>query len=96
MKQKIIQIILIAFIVFMIGGVLSSIDSKQPNDVTIISEEFEQIEQYDTTGYTIVDPFKEEDANELSKFNEKVGKVISKGISKLIDTFFEFLKKIVS
>ena len=38
----------------------------------------------------------ENQENNVSKINGKVGEIISNGIDKVIDSFFEVLKKLVS
>lgn len=96
MKQKILQVFLIAFIVFMIGGILSSVSSKPSEDVSVITSDFDNMSQYDTQGYVSTDPFDEDNVNEVAKINGKVGDIISNGINKMMDSFFELIKKFVS
>ena len=52
--------------------------------------------QYDTQGYVSTDPFEEDNVNEVAKINGKVGDIISNGINKMMDSFFELIKKFVS
>ena len=96
MKQKILQIFLIAFIVFMIGGILSSVSSKPSEDVSVITSDFDNISEYDTQGYASTDPFEEDDVNEVAKINGKVGNIVSEGINKVLNSFFELIKNFVS
>ncbi len=96
MKAKITQIIILCFIVFMLGGILASVKGNSDDDVTAVISDFENVSEYDPSGYTTADPFGDENVNEFGKLNGKVGKVISEGINKGIDLLFEFVKKIVS
>lgn len=96
MKTKIFQIILIAFIVFMIFGILNGISEVESSDVGLVTSEFEDISQYDTEGYTSIDPFEEDNVNKIARFNGKIGKVISNAIKKIINFFFDLIKKAIS
>ena len=47
----------------------------------------------DRENLNIVD---EDNVNEVAKINGKVGDIISNGINKMMDSFFELIKKFVS
>ena len=96
MKTKILQVLLIAFIVFMIGGIFNAISEMPSEDVGYINSEFDNLSDFTTDGYTSEDPFDEQKVNSISKFNGKFGDFISKSIRKVIDFFFDIIKKFVS
>ena len=96
MKSKILQIILIAFIIFMIGGIFNSISEIPSDDVGLVTSEFDNLSEFDTSGYTSEDPFNEEKVNNIAKFNGKIGNFISTSIKKIINFFFDIIKKFVS
>lgn len=93
MSQKMGEIIITAFIVLMLGGMLAG-GEKNSGDV-IVSENFESISIYDTDGYTEVDPFLKEE-NKLSKVNEKISVFISDLANDGLDFLFKLIKKVVS
>ena len=96
MKSKITQIILIAFIVFMLFGIINSLSEAPSEDVSIITSEFESLSEYNTEGYITYDPFNEENINSIARFNGKIGTFIATLIKKIINFFFELIKKAIS
>ena len=96
MKTKVVQIILIAFIIFMIGGVFNAISELPNEEVGVITSEFDDLSEFTTEGYTSEDPFNENKVNNMAKFNGKVGNFISISIRKIINFFFDIIKKFVS
>lgn len=96
MKSKIIQVVLIAFIMFMIFGILNGISDVESSDVGLITSEFEDLSEYTTEGYISKDPFGEDNVNNIARFNGKIGKAISNTIKKIINFFFDLIKKAIS
>lgn len=96
MKIKIFKGFLIIFTILMVSGILSSLKDNSHQDITNIVNEFEQVSEYNTNGYTSIEPFDEDNANIFGEINNKVGQGISNGISKGIDLLFEVLQKLVS
>lgn len=96
MKAKVVEIIIIVLIVFMMGGILTSIKGKDSSETTEITSEFEGEIEYDTSGYVSDYPYNEDNVNIIGKANGKIGEGISKVINKTIDWFFEMVKKVVS
>lgn len=96
MKNKISEIILVALIVFMIGGILVSVKGNDNQEITEIISDFEQTSEFDTSGFVTNNPFEEDNANIIGRTNGKIGDGISKIVNKSIDLFFELIKKVVS
>lgn len=96
MKNKVSEIILIAVIVFMIGGILVSVKGNDNQEITEIISDFEQNSEFDTSGYITDNPFEEDNVNIIGRTNGKIGNGISKIVNKSIDFFFELIKKVVS
>lgn len=94
MSQKLGEIIITAFIVFMLGGMLAGSGKSSKQDV-LVSDDFESISIYDVEGYAEVDPL-EDDENKLSKVNEKISVFISDLANDGLDLLFDLLKKFVS
>ena len=96
MKNKVSEIILIALIVFMIGGILVSVKGNDNLEITEIISDFENTSEFDTSGYITDNPFEEDNVNIIGRTNGKIGNGISKIVNKSIDFFFELIKKVVS
>lgn len=97
MKSKVIQIILLCFIVMMLGGILSSIKGNNKNDeITTLISEFDEKSEYEVTGYIDNNQINEENENIICRFNSSIGEVVSKIVNGSIDFLFEIVKKIVS
>ena len=96
MKNKISEIILVALIVFMVGGILVSVKVNDNQEITEIISDFEQTSEFDTSGFVTNNPFEEDNANIIGRTNGKIGDGISKIVNKSIDLFFELIKKVVS
>ena len=96
MKNKISEIILVALIVFMVGGILVSVKGNDNHEITEIISDFEQTSEFDTSGFVTNNPFEEDNANIIGRTNGKIGDGISKIVNKSIDLFFELIKKVVS
>lgn len=96
MKFKVIQFLLIAFVVLMISGIFLSLKDGPVNDYSEILSGFENQSEFGVNGYASTDIFNEDNTNALGEFNGKVGNAVSKGVSKSIDFFFELIKKLIS
>ena len=96
MKNKVVEVILLALILFMSAGILTSLKNDGNEQITEIVSDFENEEIYDTSGYIETFPYNEDNENIISKVNGKIGSGISNGINKLINWFFDLLKKLVS
>ena len=96
MKNKVIEVILLALILFMSAGILTSLKNDGNEQITEVVSDFENEEIYDTSGYIETFPYNEDNENIISKVNGKIGDGISSGINKLINWFFDLLKKLVS
>lgn len=96
MKSKILQFILISLIVLMISGIIMSIKDIPSNDISEIISDFENQSDFNVNGYTSVDVFNENNINILGKINSGIGNFIARAINKIIDVFFELIKKFIS
>ena len=96
MKSKAIQIALLCFIVFMLGGILASVKDEPSNEITEITSDFVENEEYDESGYYSDNPFDESNVNGFGRLNGQIGNIVSKGVNKGIDLFFDLMKKLVS
>lgn len=96
MKGKVVQFIIIGFIVLMLTGILMSVKDTSSGDTTNIVSGFEDQSGYYASGYTSTDPFNEDNVNDFGRVNGMIGNAVSTGVNKGIDLIFEFLKKIVS
>ena len=96
MKSKVIEVILLALILFMSAGILTSLKNDGNEQITEVVSGFENEEIYDTSGYIESFPYNDGNENIISKVNGKIGDGISSGINKLINWFFDLLKKLVS
>ena len=96
MKVKVVQFLLIAFVVLMISGIFMSIKDGPVNDYSEIISNFENQSEFGVNGYVSTDIFNEDNTNALGEFNGKIGNAVSKGINKGVDFFFELIKKLIS
>ena len=96
MKIKLIEALIIVFIVLMLGGILSSVKGNGNNEITEIISDFDNLSDFDVSGYVPSEEFDEEYINGFGEFNSRVGNIVSNGINKGIDLFFELVKKLVS
>jgi hypothetical protein len=80
----------------MTGGILTSIKDDGNNEISEVISDFEQESVYDTSGYVSDYPYNEDNVNIIGKTNGKVAEGISNAINKVIDSFFELVKKLVS
>lgn len=96
MKTKVVEVIIIVLIVFMMGGILTSLKGNDSSDTTEIISEFEGEIEYDTSGYVSDYPFNEDNINIIGKTNGKISDGIATAINKTINWFFEMVKKVVS
>lgn len=96
MKSKAIQIALLCFIVFMLGGILASVKDEPSNEIIEITSDFVENEEYDESGYYSDNPFDESNVNGFGRLNGQIGNIVSKGVNKGIDLFFDLMKKLVS
>ena len=96
MKKKILEFIIIGFIVLMIGGILTNIKGTSNDDITNMVSNFEQQDQYEASGYLSNYVDDEDNTNGFGKFNSQLGEFVADGINKFIDLIFDFMKKIIS
>lgn len=96
MKSKIVQFILIGFIVLMVSGIFMSVKEGPSNEVSEVISNFENQSEFGVNGYVSTDLFNEDNTNALGEFNGKVGNAVSKGVNKGIDFIFELIKKLIS
>ena len=96
MKSKGIQIALLCFIVFMLGGILASVKNDSNSEITEITSDFVEDEQYGESRYYSDAPFDENNVNGFGRLNGQIGNLVSKSINKGIDLFFDLMKKLVS
>ena len=80
----------------MLGGILSSVKGNGNNEITEIISDFDNLSDFDVSGYVPSEEFDEEYINGFGEFNSRVGNIVSNGINKGIDLFFELVKKLVS
>lgn len=96
MKKKVIEILLIGLILFMSAGILTSIKNDNNEQITEITSVLENEDNYDTSGYVSDYPYNQDNQNIIGKVNGKIGSGISNVINKMINGFFDLLKKLVS
>ena len=80
----------------MLGGILASVKSGPSEEITEITTDFSEEVEYDGSGYASDDPFDESNVNGFGRLNGQIGNIVSKGINKGIDLFFDLMKKLVS
>jgi hypothetical protein len=81
----------------MLGGILGSVKNDSKDDqITEIISDFENQSDFNVSGYVPSEEFDEEYINGFGEFNGKLGDIITNGVNKGIDLFFEFVKKLVS
>lgn len=73
-----------------------SIKDIPSNDISEIISDFENQSDFNVNGYTSVDVFNENNINILGKINSGIGNFIARAINKIIDVFFELIKKFIS
>ena len=96
MKRKLVEVLLIALILFMSAGILTSIKNDNNNEITEVVSELENEEIYNTSGYISDYPYNQDNENIIGRINGKIGNGISKAINKMINGFFDLVKKLVS
>ena len=96
MKKKIVEVLLIALILFMSAGILTSIKNDNNNGITEVVSELENEDVYNTSGYISDYPYNQDNENIIGRINGKIGNGISKAINKMINGFFDLVKKLVS
>ena len=80
----------------MLGGILASVKNDSNYEITEITSDFVEDEQYGESGYYSDAPFDENNVNGFGRLNGQIGNMVSKGINKGIDLFFDLMKKLVS
>lgn len=96
MKIKVLQFIIIITIVFMLGGILSSVKTYDNNDVSEVISDYFENSDYDGNGNSSIVIDESENINIIGKVNEKVGKGIIKATNDVINFFYKLVKKLVS
>jgi len=96
MKTKGFKIVILCFIVFMMGGILSSMKDDSESKTSTIISEFDEESEYNTGGYTPVDPNAEDNVNIIGRINCKIGEGMSNIVNKSINSVFQLLKKLIS
>ena len=96
MKTKSFKIVILCFIVFMMGGILSSMKDDNESKTSTVISEFDEESEYNTDGYTPVDPNAEDNVNIISRINCKIGEGMSNIVNKSINSVFQLLKKLIS
>ena len=96
MKTKSFKIVILCFIVFMMGGILSSMKDDNESKTSTIISEFDEESEYNTDGYTPVDPNAEDNVNIIGRINCKIGEGMSNIVNKSINSVFQLLKKLIS
>ena len=96
MKKRIIEILLIGLILFMSAGIFTSIKNDNNNEITEVVSELENEDIYETSGYISNYPYNQDNDNAIGEINGKIGNGISKAINKMINGFFDLVKKLVS
>ena len=80
----------------MLGGILASVKNDNEPQITEVVSDFVEDEIYEESGYNNSDPFDESNVNGFGRLNGQIGNIVSKGINKGIDLFFDLMKKLVS
>ena len=96
MKTKGFKIVILCFIVFMMGGILSSMKDDDTSKTSTIISEFDEESEYDTGGYTKTNPNIEDNINVIGRINTKIGEGMSNIVNKSINSVFQLLKKLIS
>lgn len=96
MKAKSIKIVILCFIVFMMGGILSSMKDESESKISTVISEFDKESEYDTSGYAPTNPNTEDNVNAIGRINCKIGEGVSNIVNKSINSVFQLLKKLIS
>lgn len=96
MKIKVAELLIIITIVFMLGGILSSVKSNSNEETTEIISDFFNSEEYDGMGNESIYFDDEDNINIIGKANEQIGNGLTKAVDGIINFFFDLIKKLVS